>query len=235
MAATGLVDLDTLVGRDPSTTARSTVETLKLHAAAIGARSLVVSSLRAQYFDMITGNAEASAIAQSEGWRSTIVLDLRDPRKCLEQLDPANESTIVRIAPQLHGLDPRSRTCRTIVEAATARGVLFLVEGDFRTVGDPFLDFSSRAVFLDLHFYHLGDFLLVAKGHDNAMATTRLLNSPDGVERYVSELGAHRLLFGSRCPAFEARAAQARLLGANISGADRDQIAFRNAIELGLA
>lgn len=162
-------------------------------------------------------------------------IDLRDPVGALAELDrlaaqrdPRLARGVVRVWPH----DATGRAGRAVVAAAVAHGFVLLMGGGFREVEPLTADQGADVIFLETHFYQLGDFLVVAKEEPGYRSSTRLLNSPDAIERVVGELGESRLLLGSGTPDFELAVPVVRLAQARLSDRERAAVAGGNASRL---
>ncbi|MEV4747293.1 amidohydrolase family protein [Streptosporangium sp. NPDC049248] len=173
-----------------------------------------VASLRAALFDMASGNDETLASATggtalpAAGGAAVVpvgALDLRDPLGAVREMErlAALGVRAVRLFPDEQGVEAGFPSVRHVAVRAAALGLTVLTGGDVRRFWQPFTGLGLRVVFLDTHFYHLGDFLVAAAGEPGFHTSTRLLNSPDALETVAGEIGADRLLFGSRTPYYE--------------------------------
>ncbi len=160
-----------------------------------------MTSLRAALFDVQSGNDEVLA-AKGEDVVPIGVVDLRDPIGAERELDRLVSHTVraVRLFPEEQHIEPDFPSVRLIAKRATALGLPVLIGGDVRRFWRPLSGLGAVVVFLDTHFYHLGDFLVVARDEPGFHTSTRLLNSPDALETVAAHVGAGRLLFGSRTP-----------------------------------
>ncbi|MGJ6969163.1 amidohydrolase family protein [Streptosporangium sp. G11] len=164
-----------------------------------------VASLRAALFDMASGNDETLASATSAGIVPVGALDLRDPLGAVREMErlAALGMRAVRLFPDEQGVEAGFPSVRHVAGRAAALDLTVLTGGDVRRFWRPLAGLGLRVVFLDTHFYHLGDFLVAAADEPGFHTSTRLLNSPDALETVADELGAGRLLFGSRTPYYE--------------------------------
>ncbi len=128
----------------------------------------------------------------------------------------------VRLFPDEQGVEAGFPSVRHVARRAAELGLVVLTGGDVRRFWQPFTGLGARVVFLDTHFYHLGDFLVAAAEEPGFHTSTRLLNSPDALETVAAELGAERLLHGSRAPHYEPIVPLLRLA---TSGLTPDEIA----------
>ncbi|WP_327091108.1 amidohydrolase [Nonomuraea sp. NBC_01738] len=165
-------------------------------------RGAAVASLRAALFDLVQGNDEVLGL----DWATPVgTLDLRDPLGSVRELDRLAGLGVraVRLFPDEQGVEAGFPSVRHVARRAAALGLTILTGGDVRRFWQPFTGLGATVVFLDTHFYHLGDFLVCAADEPGFHTSTRLLNSPDALETVVAELGAERLLYGSRTPLYE--------------------------------
>ncbi|MFC4113659.1 amidohydrolase family protein [Nonomuraea zeae] len=243
------LDVDALFGaypdRDgPPGTPASVLRTLGEHR--IGAAA--VASLRAGLFDVRSGNDELLALAASPAESGAghdpgaappeVVpvgaVDLRDPVGAAREMDRLAEAGVraVRLFPDEQGVEAGFPSVRHVARRAARLGLTVLTGGDVRRFWQPFAGTGASVVFLDTHFYHLGDFLVAAADEPGFHTSTRLLNSPDALELAAAELGADRLLYGSRTPHYEPLVPLLRLATGGLKPAEVEAVAGGNARRL---
>ncbi|HEX4815028.1 MAG TPA: amidohydrolase family protein [Nonomuraea sp.] len=230
------LDVDVLVGaypdRDgPPGTADSVLETLARHRI----RGAAVASLRAALFDTRSGNDEVLALAAAAPRVTPVgAVDLRDPIGAVRELDrlAAAGAGAVRLFPDEQGVQAGFPSVRHVAGHAARLGLTVLTGGDVRAFWQPFAGLGATVVFLDTHFYHLGDFLVAAADEPGFHTSTRLLNSPDALELAAAELGADRLLYGSRAPHCEPLVPLLRLATAGLKPEEIAAVAGGNAARL---
>lgn len=228
---TALLDCDLLVGRDIAVGARVDGAGLADALGRVGIGGGLVTSLRALLFDAPGGNDEARSVAAEHGWWAAAGVDLRDPLTALAEVARAaalDGVRAVRLAPDRQGVPATAPGLRAVARAAADAGLVLLVEGDVRVVGPALAGLGATVVFVDAHFYHLGDFVLLARDEPGFHASTRLLGDVDGWELVASEVGAERLVFGSRPGWFEAAAVVERLAAAGLTPSDRSLVVGGN-------
>ncbi|MGR6918766.1 amidohydrolase family protein [[Actinomadura] parvosata] len=186
-------------------------------------RAGAAASLRAALFDLRSGNDETLGLA-GEAVVPVGVVDLRDPIGSARELDRLAEAGVraVRLFPDEQGVEAGFPSVGHLARRAAALGLTVLTGGDVRRFWRPFAGIDATVVFLDTHFYHLGDFLVAAADEPGFHTSTRLLNSPDALELAAAEVGADRLLYGSRAPHYEPLVPLLRLA---TSGLKPDEIA----------
>lgn len=233
-------DLDVLVGSYPSTdgppgTREEVLRSLAAHRIAAAG----VAGLRAALFDMMSGNDEILALARpADGSAPAVVpvgtVDLRDPIGAAAELErlAAAAVRVVRLFPGEQGVEADFPSVRYVAKRATALGLVVLTGGDVRRFWRPFSGLDARVVFLDTHFYHLGDFLVAAEDEPGFHTSTRLLNSPDALETIAARVGVARMVFGSRTPQAETLVPLLRLATSGLSDQEMEAVAGGNARRL---
>ncbi|MEU4394211.1 hypothetical protein [Kribbella sp. NPDC023855] len=222
-------DVDVLFGAWPSHPTDTDAAGLRAHLSRSHIRHALAISTRGALFDAASGNAETIAAA-GDGLVPVGTVDLRDAVGAGEQLDALVEQGVrcLRLFTVQQGAHGDTPSYRAVVAAAIERGMVLLQDGDPRVFGGLLAGRGAEVVFLDLHGYLLGDFLLMAKGEPGFRATTRMLSSPDGIERVVGSVGAEHLVFGSRTPLMDVSPQTLRLRYARITPEERALIAGGN-------
>ncbi|NUO55725.1 MAG: hypothetical protein HOV78_03635 [Hamadaea sp.] len=189
-----------------------------------------VASLRAALFDVRSGNDEVLAT----DFTPVGGLDLRDALGAERELDRLTEHGVraIRLFPDEQHAEPDFPAVRHLARRATELGFVLLAGGDVRRFWKPLAGLGATVIFLDTHFYHLGDFLVAAREEPGFHTSTRLLNSPDAVETVAGELGADRMVYGSRTPYAESAVPRLRLARCGLTAADVALIAGTTARRL---
>ncbi|MED7924304.1 hypothetical protein SMD20_08675 [Nonomuraea sp. LP-02] len=223
------LDVDVLVGaypdRDgPPGTPESTLNMLAAHRVRAGA----VASLRAALFDVRSGNDEVLTLGPPVVPVGTV--DLRDPIGAVREVDRLAELGVraVRLFPDEQGVEAGFPSIRHVARKCAELGLTVLTGGDVRRFWQPFSGLDATVVFLDTHFYHLGDFLVAAADEPGFHTSTRLLNSPDALE----SVPADRLLYGSRTPHYEPVVPLLRLATSGLKPEEIAAVAGGNARRL---
>jgi predicted TIM-barrel fold metal-dependent hydrolase len=195
-------DVDTLFGVWPrgSISHRRSLREVMDRASLAGA---TVGSLRAGLTDAAEGNAEVLAATATEPDQvATVSVDLRDAVDAPAVLRSARDAgvRILRLYPVWQGIEPTFPALRHTLRSAAEAEMSVLMDGDVRRYHVAVRDLGLDVVFLDVHAYHVADLILLGRDEPTVRVTTRLLNGPDSIARVVGELGAHRVLFGSRAP-----------------------------------
>jgi hypothetical protein len=231
-----LLDCDVLVGHDVTTGRWSRPDAVRDVMKATGISGGVVSSLRATYFDVPSGNDDAAEVAEGNGWTACPVLDLRDPLGAERELDRWLSGPVrpraIRLAPTSQGVEPGFPAFGHVVQLLVDAGLTIFAEGDVRKVGPAFRGLGARVVFLDTHFYYLGDFVVLARGEAGFHTSTRMLTGPDSLEIVAAEVGAERLVLGCRTPFHETQAVVRRLLTSKLSPAEIARTGSHNLTSL---
>nr|WP_203589948.1 hypothetical protein [Streptomyces sp. SID13031] len=231
-------DADVFFGPWPARSTDTDLETLKAHLAHHRIQNALAISTRGALFSDQAGNTETLAATSSSpsaiGLIPVGTVDLRDPMAAGERLDELVEQGVrfLRLFTGAQGVLGDTPGYRHVVDEAIRRRLVLLQDGDPRKFGDVLAGRGAEVVFLDLHVYLLGDFLLMARQEAGFRATTRMLSSPDGIERVVDTVGAEHLVFGSRTPFMDVSPQTLRLRYARIRAEDRVLIAGGNIKKL---
>lgn len=231
-----LLDCDVLVGHDVTTGRWGRSERVQEVFKATGISGGVVSSLRAVHFDVPSGNVEAQQVAESNGWSLGPVLDLRDPLGAERELERvlalAEPPRAIRLAPTAQSVQPGYPSFGHVVGLLVEAGLTIFAEGDVRKVGPALRGLGARVVFLDTHFYYLGDFVVLARSEPGFHTSTRMLTGPDSLEIVAGEVGAERLVLGCRTPFHETHSVVRRLLTSKLTPAEIAQAGSQNLTTL---
>lgn len=198
------VDVDVLVGRIPD---RHDVDGGLPAVAGLldrhGLDRALLGSLRGGLFDARSGNDEVlAAAAAHRGLVPVGTVDLRDALAAQGELARLAEAGVrlVRLFCAEQGAEPDFPGLRHVAALAAQAGMTVLTSGDVRRYWRPFAGRGAAVCFLDVHAYHVADFVLLARDEPGFVASTRLLNAPDSIERVVAETGARHLAYGSGLP-----------------------------------
>ncbi len=227
-----LLDCDVLVGHDVTTGRWSRPESARDVMKATGISGGVVASLRAVHFDVPSGNEEARQVAESNGWWACPALDLRDALGAERELDrllsAPDRPRVIRLAPSAQGVAPSFPAFGHVVRLLVDAGLTIFAEGNVLRFGPAFRGLGARVVFLDTHFYHLGDFVVLAREEPGFYTSTRMLTGPDSLEIVAAEVGVERLVLGCRTPLHETHAVVRRLLTSKLTPDEIAQTGSRN-------
>ncbi|WP_344210141.1 hypothetical protein [Kribbella sancticallisti] len=226
-------DVDVLFGPWPSHPEDTDLDAVRNHLTSSGIQRALAISTRGALFDATTGNAETLAVSSAE-LIPVGTVDLRDAVGVGDRLDwlTAQGVRCLRLFTGVQGVVGSTPAYEHVVGEAVRREMVILQDGDPRKFGPVLAGRGADVVFLDLHVYLLTDFLLMARDEAGFRATTRMLSSPDGIERVVETVGARHLVFGSRTPFMDVSPQTLRLRYAGISAEDRALIAGGNMKEL---
>lgn len=223
------LDCDVLFGTwPPRAQVRADLPTVRSILTEAGIGGAVACSARGAWFDDLDGNQETiEAITPIEGWYPAATINLRNALRAEAELDRVHAAGVraVRLFGPTQHAPSGHPGYRHIVDEALRRGFVLLVEGDVRDCWAVYADRGARVVFLDVHAYHLADFILLARREPGFVASTRLLNAPDSIEKVTAEVGPSHLAFGSRTPLHSVSPATIRLRNARVSTSEWAEIA----------
>jgi hypothetical protein len=223
--------VDVLFGRIPSrhdvdASLPAVLRLLDVH----GLGRALLGSLRGGLFDARTGNDEVLAAADPR-LVPVGTVDLRDALTAETELDRLAGAGVrlLRLFCAEQGAEPDFPGVRHVAALAAERGMTVLTSGDVRRFWRPFADRNASVCFLDVHAYHLADFVLLARDEPGFVASTRLLNAPDSIERVVAEVGARHLAYGSGLPRSDVTPSALRFRLADLRPGEWDQVGHATA------
>ncbi|MEU4498279.1 hypothetical protein OG729_12905 [Streptomyces sp. NBC_00210] len=228
-------DVDVLYGPWPRHHADIGLAEVRARLARSPVSRALAMSTRGALFDDAAGNmATVKELADCPELLPVGTVDLRDALAVEDRLDALDADGVrfLRLFTEEQDVGPDFPGYRHVVAQAVARGLVLLHDGDPRRYGPALAGRAADVVFLDVHSYHLADFLLLARGEPGFRATTRLFSAPDAIERVVETVGARHLVFGSRTPFMDISPQTLRLRYAGIGAAERAAIAGGNVEEL---
>lgn len=186
----------------------------------------LICSARGAWYDDVDGNTETLASATGTLLPAGTV-NLRNALRAVPELDRLAAAGVraLRLFGPLQGCEPDFPGYRHVSTEALTRDFTLLVEGDVRQLWRAFAGRGARVIFLDVHAYHVADFILAAREEPGFIASTRLLNAPDSIERVVGEVGPSHAVFGTRTPLHDTSPAALRLRRARLSAAEWEAVA----------
>ncbi|MGH3730939.1 MAG: amidohydrolase family protein [Micromonosporaceae bacterium] len=227
------VDVDVLFGRVPDRhDLDAGLPAVRALLDAHGVDRALVCPLRGGLFDPRTGNDEVLAATAGDPRLVPVgTVDLRDPLGAEPEIERLVAAGVrpLRLFCVAQLIEPDFPALRHVAELAAGSGLTVLTDGDVRRCWRPFAGRGASVCFLDVHAYHVGDFVLLAREEPGFVASTRLLNAPDSIERVVGEVGAAHLAYGSRLPLHDVTPSALRLRLADLPDADWHQASAQTA------
>ncbi|MBM4046840.1 MAG: hypothetical protein FJ279_17175 [Planctomycetes bacterium] len=234
-----IVDASTFFGSWPKQSLDMSVDALLRLMDKEGiARALTVSA-KGIWYDYEEGNQDTLAVCEAN--ERFIPVGTIDPRKWYGKGDP-----VARLR------DQGFRICR-LFNAIQAWPIEYAPFDDLLSLLSehrmPFvLDVAPNAtltqiservwgcdvpvILVGISYGNLAEAISVCRKNLDLHIETQKLNSPDGFEILVSELGADRLIFGSRSPFDYAQSPLLMLKSTKLSDADKAKIAGRNILRI---
>lgn len=216
------IDCDVLIGAwPPRADLDLSAEVVTGQLTRAGIAGGLICSARGAWHDDAGGNTETLAAATGTLLPAGTV-NLRNALRAIPELDRLAAAGVraLRLFGPLQGCEPDFPGYHHVRSEALRRGFTLLVEGDVRHLWRAFAGQGARVVFLDVHAYHVADFILAAREEPGFIASTRLLNAPDSIERVVGEAGPSHAVFGTRTPLHDTSPAAMRLRRARLSDAE---------------
>lgn len=214
------LDADVVVGGwTPRADLDFSVDAVRARLDRAGIVGALVCSGRGAWFNDDEGNAETVKIAgEVPGWRPAGTIHLRNALGAERKLDAllADGVRAVRLFGVAQACQSSFPGYQYVITEAIRRRMVLLVDGSFSAMWRDFAGRGARVVFLDLHAVQVADFVLGSRDEPGFIASSRLLNAPDSIERVVGELGPDRVVFGSRTPLHDLAPAALRMRRADV-------------------
>jgi hypothetical protein len=209
---------------------------------------LAISSTRACYNDCPRGNAEVAEVLRKypQRFRGYVTASPRPPGEALGELERwshFHRPPLIKLHPECHQYPVNGEYYRPIWDFANQTHAVVLVHTwDSDSNCGPLLlgpiarEFPQAKIIVG----HSGvtwrgyeqSFAVAAEASNTFLDITGSQSHRSIIERGVSRLGAHRVLFGSDMPFLEAAMLLGRVLAARISDQDKEKIFRTNFAQL---
>lgn len=200
---------------------------LEEHLAKAGVHRLCITAARSIMYDLHEGNAElAAALQKSERLLGYVTVNPFFPEQSLRDLEYLDQPKFigVKVHPDYHGFDIKSRDAQRFLDRVAERTKLFLfhvscMPGTGFADADAIAAFASRhpqcnfimahlaGVFQNDHYpyypNYTGPEAVSARGCRNVFVDTAhhlMYVYPGVMERMVALIGADQLVYGTDCP-----------------------------------
>lgn len=200
-----LCDANVLLGRDTRTGVETTPESIRDALAPWGTVCACVASLEALLYDPVSGNATALALARRDPFfRAVAVLNPHHPSAgTLAAQARADGFAFVRIFPDTHNFAIDGPACAELLDACDAAGlpIMFsLVAAGAAATARALAGRRGRYLLGTIKYQVQTEAFALSRRVPGVRLEATMLNTPDGLVRYVAEFGADRLFFGSGYP-----------------------------------
>ena len=209
---------------------------------------LAITSTRACYTDCPRGNAEVAEALRRypQRFRGYVTVNPRPPGEALRELERwchFHRPPLIKLHPECHQYPVNGEYYRPIWDFANQTHAVVLVHTwDSDSNCGPLLlgpiarEFPQAKIIVG----HSGvtwrgyeqSFAVAAEASNTFLDITGSQSHRSIIERGVSRLGAHRVLFGSDMPFLEAAMLLGRVLAARISDQDKEKIFRTNFAQL---
>jgi hypothetical protein len=230
---TELIDVHASIGAYPRAYASGqTVDELAADMCRLDIKAAVVGSTASVWHDPSYGNTEALVVARTPGLHPCVTAVPPTP----EETTDLSGAVAVRIYPATHDFDPLDRALDPTYEQLTADGLPLTVGID--DIGWSALDalagrWPGLAVIVSaLGYRALRRLAPVFGRRANLHADTVNFATHEGLEWFVRNFGAERLLFATGTPVRDPAEAVARLMWSGLTEGDRKLVGHGNAQRL---
>ncbi len=235
-----IIDCNALYGFWPRGRVAADIDTVRELARAHGIDKSLICSLRGVFDDFVRGNAETLAVCQKHS--DLIPVATINPHRWLgveDEIDNllSDGVKVFRFFPEYQHWPYRFMPFYRILERLEGTGSLVMVparvgghqnNGVMTDIADLASNYDLTFVITGVFYGNLAEAIAVAQSKPNIMLETHLLNSPDGFEVLVEEVGPERLIYGSKTPLHPINASLLPLVYGQIEDSDKEKILSRN-------
>lgn len=235
-----IADSNCLFGFWPQRRLRSDITSVKKNAVSHGIDKLLVCSFRGIFDDFVMGNDETIAVCASNNDLEPVVT--LNPHRWFgleAEVDKrlAQGVRVFRFFPEYQHWPYRFAPFYRILSMLRGSDVLVMCPsrvGGHQDYGimTELAELSTRydlSLLITGVFYgNLAEAIAVSQDCEKIMLETHLLNSPDGFEVLVDEVGSERLVYGSKSPLHAISSSLLPLRYSFINEADKQRILYQN-------
>ena len=197
-------------------------------------------SLRAVSYDHEAGNRETLQATERYPW--LLPTATLDPRRYLDweaEVERCLQAGVrlFRFCPELQRWTIASTPFADLMaKLAGADAVVMLsgrgAAGVPTAIAQATAEYGLPVILTDTFYANMGEVIATARRYPHLYIETNYLSSPRAVDIMVSEIGAHRLLYGSAAPEYSVQRALNEVLEADITDEEKAAILGQNALRL---
>lgn len=241
-----IVDANALFGFWPRRMLKSDLKSVQAEAASHGITKSCVCSMRGIFSDHTEGNEETLQACKSD--RSLEPVVTLNPHRWLNfeseiEMRLGQGVQLFRFFPDYQHWSYRFMPFYRILDTLQGSGAIVVcparvgghqTSGVMTEIAALASNYDLRFLITGVYYGNLAEAIAVGQSEENIFLETHLLNSPDGFEILVDEVGAERLIYGSQSPLHHVNTSLLPLLHASINDEDKEKILHGNiARELG--
>ncbi|NLY29538.1 MAG: amidohydrolase family protein [Firmicutes bacterium] len=231
-----IIDCNSFFGFWPHRQLTSNLASVRENAASHGITNLVICSLRGIFDDFVKGNDETLKACAAHP--ELIPAATINPHRWLgvdEEVDRlcSKGVKVFRFFPEYQHWPYRFQPFYSILERLEKENAIAICparvgghqnNGVITELGELASRYDMTFIITGVYYGNLAEAIAVAKSCESILLETHLLNSPDGYEVLVSELGSHRIVYGSKSPLHPVSSSLLPLMKAGIGEEDRERI-----------
>ena len=236
-----IVDCNTFFGFWPRRQLMSDLESVRAEASTHGIGKLLVCSFRGILDDHTEGNDETLKACQLYPELEPVAT--LNPHRWLgveEEIDRllAQGVKVFRLFPEIQHWPYRFMPFYRILEMLEDKSDVIVIcparvgghqnNGVMTDIAELANEYDLTFVISGVFYGNLAEAIAVTQSEENILLETHLLNSPDGFEVLVEEVGADRIVYGSKSPLHHVNSSLLPLINASISDDDREKILSGN-------
>lgn len=235
-----IIDCNAFYGFWPRGSVAADIDTVRAMAAAHGIDKSLICSFRGVFADFVQGNAETLEICQKDS--NLVPVATINPHRWIGVEDEIDRLLregvkVFRFFPEYQHWPYKFMPFYRILERLEGTGSLIMLparvgghqnNGVMTEIGELASNYDLTFAITGVFYGNLAEAIAVAQSEPNILLETHLLNSPDGFEVLVEEVGAKRLIYGSKAPLHPINASLLPLMHGAIEVSDREKILSGN-------
>ena len=235
-----IVDCNTLFGFWPRRKLKSDLDSVKAEAASHGITKSCICSIRGIFADHTDGNDETLKVCKSDPSLEPVAT--LNPHRWLDlnsEIDMrlAQGVRMFRFFPEYQHWPYRFMPFYRILSMLEGSGVMVVCparvgghqnNGVMTQIAALAGENDLKFLITGVYYGNLAEAIAVAQSEERIFLETHLVNSPDGFEVLVKEVGAERLIYGSQSPLHHVNTSLFPLLHAAINDEDKEKILHAN-------
>ena len=235
-----IIDCNAFYGFWPRGSITSDIGAVRAVASAHGIDKMLICSFRGIFADFVQGNAET--LETCLGNPGLIPVATINPHRWLgveEEIDRlvGEGVKVFRFFPEYQHWPYKFMPLYRILERLEGTGALIMVparvgghqnNGVMTEIGELASKYDLTFAITGVYYGNMAEAIAVAQSEPSILLETHLLNSPDGFEIMVEELGADRLIYGSMAPLHPINTSLLPLMNATIEKCDKEKILWAN-------
>lgn len=235
-----IVDANALFGFWPRRMLKSDLDSVQAEATSHGITRSLICSFRGIFDDHTLGNEETLRACQSN--LSLEPVATINPHRWLDMegeidLRLAQGVQVFRFFPDYQNWPYRFMPFYRILDMLQGSGAMVIcparvgahqTSGVMTEIAGLACQYDLRFLITGVYYGNLAEAIVVCQSEENIFLETHLLNSPDGFEVLVEEVGVERLIYGSQSPLHHINTSMLPVRNSSLREEDKEKILWGN-------